>query len=82
MSCCDHALRPRVSAITLDDGLLIEVVSGREHLPVKFCGLPPFLTLQRISYKPKITIVALPVSGMAPPLLPDATATYCLPLFS
>jgi hypothetical protein len=39
----------------------------------------------RISYSTyslKMTTVALPVSGMDPPLKPDATATYCLPLAS
>jgi hypothetical protein len=29
-----------------------------------------------------MTIVVLPVSGIDPPLLPEATATYCLPFRS
>src|ERR1700733_3855952 len=33
-----------------------------------------------IDYSLKITTVALPFSGMDPPLEPEATATYCLPL--
>jgi hypothetical protein len=34
------------------------------------------------AYSLKMTTVALPVSGMDPPLKPEATATYCLPLTS
>jgi hypothetical protein len=34
------------------------------------------------AYSANITIVVLPVSGIEPPLCPDATATYCLPFTS
>ena len=40
---------------------------------------PPIV---RDFYCPKMTIVVLPVSGIEPPLLPEATATYCLPFCS
>ena len=30
----------------------------------------------------KMTMVVLPVSGIEPPLLPEATATYCFPFCS
>jgi hypothetical protein len=38
--------------------------------------------VQRIDYSLKMTTVALPFSGIDPPLDPEATATYCLPLTS
>ena len=37
---------------------------------------------RRRAYSLKITTVVLPVNGIEPPLCPEATATYCLPLTS
>ena len=43
---------------------------------------PSVFETRSVHLFPKMTIVVLPVSGIEPPLLPDATATYCLPFCS